>query len=265
MRTAASNLPPLREPWRALLATFAGCEFLDETLSHVPEGQRGDYFFSKQSVIAEEKEICSARRQQIAKSHRVFEELAAKYKVSRSDAPLTPEMLYPLANWEDEDRRKLINSLNSVVRGVEDDLSVANGQIASTKRLIRRDDAGGLVILVNEIGGNLLPQHILMRVHALFGQLVDGKSRFDHIDGAILVQLFQGYTAEGRNAFVGYCSNNFRSASVDELGRELATRWSGRQRNPQGLRQGVIPMPDGMRRPVGGIAKLTVRVHPVGW
>jgi hypothetical protein len=227
--------PSFKRIIESMLATIPDVEYLDITLAHIREGQRADYCLREMAVIIEQKECRSDRHEQIAAAEKRTAELAAKYGFDEQAAREVATHLgsagkpcvtipNPTKDWTEDDQKEAMNRLYTATRFIEADLSKANKQIGNSKGMLDCKHAGGLVIFINEAGGNIFIYYLQASISRLLGT-----PRFPNIDGVVLFQKHKGYTIAGRTAATLYMSAQRRNKSVDDIGRKLIEISSGQE------------------------------------
>jgi hypothetical protein len=248
--------PPtsLKSVVQGFVLGLPGCEWLDSTLAHNPDGQRGDYWFPADGVIVEQKEIMADRRRQTETATRQIFEILKKYGLDETQvAAIDSDQIMRIT---DGDRRRISNHLARAVNFIEADLKWANGQIADTKDHLRRQDAGGMVLFINELAGYFMPEHMTMRINELLHRKKDdGTPRFDHINGVLLFQKMQGFTYSGRSGGTWFTPNYLlRHQFVERFAEMILREW-------QKIHGGELLRVD-IERP---LVNVIVQFHPVAW
>jgi hypothetical protein len=209
---------------------FPDFERLDDTFPDTPENKRrADYLFRQRGVIIEQKELQSDRLKQLEAAERQHWEVMSKYGLSSAqfnelqtrfglnDPRMRAAIMPILERMSDDDKKRATTPLLNAVRFIEDGISNADKQIAGTKQLVGRDDLGGLVLFLTEVG-RYLPQNVNLAIQSL---LNPANCRFAHVDGVVLFQKFKGVRIKGRSGMTLFISNGQRSKAVDEYAIEL--------------------------------------------
>lgn len=244
--------PPLEPEIRQFIGTLAACDWLDTTLAHIPMGKRADYYFRIPNIIVEQKGIHVDRRSYLANAMQRAYVLVRKNGMddqqfwdfaARSGGPFSDNMLAlmneRINGWEESDKKELIQLHFKTVKFLEKPFSVANKQIANTKHILGHQDAGGLVLLVNDVGGHIPPMWLGAEVSNLLNQKFGGKPRFGDVDGVILLQRLRNFSnLPGMSLYYRRIPPN---PSVDKFAADFLTSWGN-------SRGGFIPFrSDGVR------------------
>jgi hypothetical protein len=174
----------LEERFKVFLQDLEGAESIDD-LTLTPEQQRAnkaDYFFEGRTIIGELKAL--------------YTDAAPKVEAILEPYRETPEWPHffgeqPLQKVLDRlpDKKQLTAKIvDAVTDSVEGVVEKANRQIRSTKETFSLPDAGGLLIILNDVVDILSPDLVVRRVHrSLKKKYPNGELRFPHVSAVLII------------------------------------------------------------------------------
>jgi hypothetical protein len=218
--------------FKVFLRDFEGTESIDD-LELTPEqrqANKADYFFAGRTVIGELKAL--------------YEDTATKIESIIAPYRETPE--WPVF-FGQQDLKKILRHLpdgdeiwarvvGAITRSIEAVVEKANRQIRATKETFRLPEAGGLLIILNDVVEVLSPDLVVYRVrHALNKRAPSGKLRFPHVS-AVLVIGAAHYTQMNPTLkglpILLIPNATLEVAQVEEFVRGLNEKWAAFEGKP---------------------------------
>lgn len=177
-------MPTLRKRFEAFIETMPGYESVDELLrGDARHGlKRADYLLGNRAVIVEQKvlEVDPGPKAQAFMDHFMEERGVVLYGQCTSDAFF--------AGHPDAERHKRRLYL-ALTRRLEEIVSDADKQTASTRGLFSIPDAGGLLVIINEGAPTLDVNVVAHRVGQMLNNIgPDGGSRYRNNSAVLIIQ-----------------------------------------------------------------------------
>ena len=116
---------------------------------------------------------------------------------------------------------------------IERTLSEANGQIRDAKEITGWTDAEGVLLLINQIGGNLSFSESLKTIRRRLSQIrPNGEVRFSNIKAVLYVHHAQGYAVDNQGRDGVCCVGAWGSTEFNKIVRTVGRGWRDNQRGP---------------------------------
>jgi hypothetical protein len=222
----------LEDRFKVFLRDLEDAENID-ALKLTPEQQRAnkaDYFFERRSIVGELKALYTDAEPKIETILEPYRE-TPEWPLFYGEQALQ-KVLERLPDSESL-TAKIVEAVTDSIEGV---VKKANRQIRATKETFGLPDAGGLLIILNDVVEILSPNLVTNRVRrALNKRTSDGELRFPFISAVLLIggahytqltPMLKGIP------LLTIPSNMPESDKVEEFIGELSSKWAAFEKQP---------------------------------
>lgn len=222
----------LEERFKVFLRDLEDVENID-ALKLTPEQQRAnkaDYFFERRAIVGELKALYTDAEPKI-------ETILEPYR----ETPEWPmfygeQALQKVLERLPDSKRLTAKIVEAVTDSIEGVVEKANRQIRATKETFGLPDAGGLLIILNDVVGILSPNLVTSRVRrALNKRTSDGELRFPNISAVLLIggaHYAQLTPTQKVIPLISIPSDVPEAVRVEAFVNDLKVKWSAFEKRP---------------------------------